>query len=84
MIDSPTPHCTIRAQDPLTATPENAAGGPRGHPAYGMPRELDGLWGGHLIMASTEVANEHGGFLEGALVAAEAAHRHIGKAVPRN
>ena len=48
-----------------------------------MPRELEGLWGGRLIMASTEVANEHGGFLEGALVAAEAAHRHIiSKAVP--
>ncbi|CAD7703440.1 unnamed protein product [Ostreobium quekettii] len=44
----------------------------RGHPAYGLPRALKGLWDGRLLMGSTEVAWESGGFLEGALEAAEA------------
>ena len=40
------------------------------HPAYGLPDELTGLWDGELHLCSTEVANEYGGYLEGALAAA--------------
>lgn len=48
---------------------------PAGHPHYGMPQALSDLWDGKLLFASTEVAPQFGGFLEGALEAAEnAAH----------
>ncbi len=58
------------AQDPLTATlADHTPGGL--HPVYGRPRALADLWDGHLIMGSTEVAAQFGGFLEGALAAAD-------------
>ena len=41
------------------------------HPDYGLPTPLSGLWGGKLIFGGTEVAPEFGGYLEGALEAAE-------------
>ena len=41
------------------------------HPRYGLPSALRHLWKGKLILGSTEIASEFGGFLEGALVAAE-------------
>lgn len=60
------------AFDPLTATPADAA--PQySHPAYGLPAALQGLWDGRLIIAGTEVAKSYGGYIEGALEAAEAA-----------
>ena len=60
------------AQDNATATPADAQ--PlHAHPTYGMPEELHSLWEGRLGFAGSEVAPEFGGFLEGALEAAEAA-----------
>lgn len=62
------------AADPFTATeldhrPVHA------HPDYGLPHVLSRLWGNALILSGTEVAPTFGGFLEGALEAAErAAH----------
>ncbi|MEM7295860.1 MAG: NAD(P)/FAD-dependent oxidoreductase [Pseudomonadota bacterium] len=44
----------------------------RSHPTYGRPALLNGLWDGRLHFAGTEVAESFGGFLEGALSAAEA------------
>ncbi|MEM8541660.1 MAG: FAD-dependent oxidoreductase, partial [Pseudomonadota bacterium] len=44
---------------------------PAGHPHYGLPSALSGLWDGQLMFGSTETANQFGGFLEGALEAAE-------------
>ena len=44
---------------------------PSGHPHYGLPSALRNLWQGKLIMGSTEIASQFGGFLEGALTAAE-------------
>lgn len=41
------------------------------HPIYGMPAGLKGLWGGQLHFAGTEVAAQFGGYIEGALEAAE-------------
>lgn len=59
------------ARDPFTATPPDAEP-PTHHPRYGLPPELTGLWDGRLMLGSTEVAAEFGGFVEGALEAAEA------------
>lgn len=41
------------------------------HPEYGLPDALDNLLGGRLIFGGTEVAAQFGGYLEGALEAAE-------------
>ncbi|MEM7546419.1 MAG: FAD-dependent oxidoreductase [Pseudomonadota bacterium] len=60
------------AEEPLTAVAADDVL-PNGHPRYGMPAALRGLWGGRLIFASSEIGTEFGGFLEGALEAADAA-----------
>jgi len=58
------------ARDPFTATQADQA--PlHAHPTYGMPRALAGLWDGRLHFAGTEVAPQFGGYLEGALEAAD-------------
>lgn len=60
------------AYDPLTATLADAA--PQySHPAYGLPTALENLWSGQIVLAGTEVAQAYGGYIEGALEAAEAA-----------
>jgi len=43
----------------------------RSHPSYGLPPSLSRLWDGKVLLGSTETAPVHGGFLEGALEAAE-------------
>ena len=58
------------AQDAHTATPSDAEA-LYAHPRYGLPTVLDGLMEGRLILGSTETAPQFGGFLEGALEAAE-------------
>ena len=60
------------ADDPLTATALDDDP-PPGHPTYGLPQSLRDLWGGKLHLASTETAEQFGGYLEGALEAAEQA-----------
>ena len=40
------------------------------HPTYGLPHSLKNIWGGNIILSSTETAPEFGGYLEGALEAA--------------
>ena len=58
------------AFDPFTATQADQR--PLyAHPSYGMPRALADLWGGKLHMSGTETAPQFGGYLEGALEAAE-------------
>lgn len=58
------------ADAPQTATPADRE--PMfAHPDYGMPPRLAHLWGGNLLLGSTEVAPDHGGFLEGALAQAD-------------
>lgn len=59
--------------DLRTATPADRAP-PAGHPVYGP---LSGS--ARILFAGTEVAPEEGGFLEGALAAAEAAHAVIAR-----
>ena len=50
------------------------------HPDYGLPSDLRDLWEGKLVFAGTEVAGQFGGYLEGALEAAEAAATHLNSA----
>ena len=58
------------AQVPQISTPLDLA--PSGHhPSYGLPVALRSLWGGALTFGSTETAGDFGGYLEGALEAAE-------------
>ncbi|MEP4194408.1 MAG: FAD-dependent oxidoreductase [Aliishimia sp.] len=58
------------AFDPLTATKADQA--PLyAHPIYGLPQDLIGIWDGRLYFAGTEVAPQFGGYVEGALEAAE-------------
>ena len=58
------------AFDPLTATPADQA--PLyAHPVYGMPHAMSGLWESTLHFGSTEMAPQFGGYIEGALEAAE-------------
>jgi monoamine oxidase len=58
--------------DPATATHADCAP-PAGHPAYRPLAPTE-----RLFFAGTETAPEDGGFLEGALAAAEAAHALLG------
>ncbi len=43
----------------------------RSHPSYGMPQALRDIWQERLIFSGTETAGTFGGYLEGALEAAE-------------
>ena len=60
------------AAEPFVATEQDRAF-PGHHPAYGPAGDLGEAWCERLTLAGTEVADVGGGFLEGALVAAEAA-----------
>lgn len=60
------------AQEKFTATASDLTA-PSAHPHYRPPPALAPLERDGLIFASTEVAPEHGGFLDGALAAAERA-----------
>ncbi|MEM9582922.1 MAG: NAD(P)/FAD-dependent oxidoreductase [Pseudomonadota bacterium] len=60
------------AQDKHTATTEDQA--PLfAHPHYGLPSAVQNLWNGALILSGSETSATFGGFLEGALDAAEIA-----------
>ncbi len=58
------------AFDPFTATKADLAP-VHGHPTYGLPEALTGLWGDRLLFSGSELAPQFGGYLEGALEAAE-------------
>lgn len=68
-------------EDPLTATADDRLA-PTHHPAYGTPTGGRSLWKGRLIWAGSETADVSGGYLEGALEAAEAALRLVDKKLP--
>jgi monoamine oxidase len=61
------------AQEVLTATADDENEQPLQHPPYGTPASLANVWDGKLRLASTEMAPGFGGYLEGALEAAEMA-----------
>ncbi|MEM6758710.1 MAG: FAD-dependent oxidoreductase [Pseudomonadota bacterium] len=71
------------ARDARTATAADAA--PQySHPTYGLPHAMRGLWDGHLLFAGTEVAPNFGGYIEGALEAAEIALAQLEAMEPAN
>lgn len=58
------------AFDNATATPTDQA--PlTAHPRYGLPAAAETLWDGALLMSGSETALDFGGYLEGALEAAQ-------------
>lgn len=58
------------SNDTLTATPADHA--PGGHHDFSpRPQALDGVWDGRVLFAGSEAAIQFGGYLEGALEAAE-------------
>ena len=59
------------AIDPLTATAADSH--QHGHPQFGLPPQLEGVWHGRIMFSSAEMAEVFGGLVEGALEAAEAA-----------
>ena len=64
------------AADPFCATPADQE--PlMAHPRYGLPAALARVWDGRVVFAGSEVAMEFGGYLEGALEAAQAALRQL-------
>ncbi len=69
------------ALDPLTSTPHDCKP-QHSHPAYGLPEALRGLWEDRLVFAGTEVASHFGGYIEGALEAADAALTVLTRNVP--
>ena len=64
------------AFDPMTSTQADLA--PLNtHPRYGLPPAMANIWGRRILFGGTEVAPEFGGYLEGALEAAETAFNMI-------
>ena len=64
------------AFDPYTATTADHT--PLSvHPHYGLPRAMQNLWNGQLLLSGTETAEAFGGYLEGALEAAENAQHRL-------
>ncbi|MEO1639820.1 MAG: FAD-dependent oxidoreductase [Pseudomonadota bacterium] len=61
---------------PFTSTAADATP-PPGHPSYLMPAQARNVWDGKLIFATTEMAPDNGGLIEGALAAADAAAAQI-------
>ncbi|MEM7206453.1 MAG: FAD-dependent oxidoreductase [Pseudomonadota bacterium] len=47
------------------------------HPRYGLPNEFSNIWSGRVVFASSETADQFGGFLEGALESAERAFKAL-------
>jgi len=60
------------AADPLTATADDRDAA-AGHPSANGTPWFDGAWTGRAVMAGSETASEHPGYLEGALEAANPA-----------
>ena len=58
------------AFEPFTATDADKAA-LYAHPTYGLPQAMTGLWDDRLHFAGSEVAPTFGGYIEGALEAAE-------------
>ncbi len=64
------------AADPLTATDADARP-VYAHPTYGLPPALQRIWDNRLFFSGSETAPTFGGYLEGALEAADHTARHL-------
>jgi monoamine oxidase len=69
-------HMQDWAQNPMIATQRDSIA-LRAHPDYGLPKQLSDIWEGNVVFASTEMGRDFGGFLEGALEAAEQANANL-------
>lgn len=70
-------HLKDWAKDPFTTGPGDHIA-PNGHPPYGEPA-LQQLWfDDRLAIAGAEADGQHGGLIEGALAAADAAVERLG------
>jgi monoamine oxidase len=47
------------------------------HPLYSPPAGKISIWDDSVLFAGTETAQEHGGYMEGAIIAAERAVMNI-------
>jgi len=65
------------AREPFTATPYDQPPMVE-HPLYHPPNGRTSMWDGIVHFAGTETVEEHGGYIEGALAAAERAVRESG------
>lgn len=65
------------AFEPQTATVRDHTL-PNHHPNYGLPNVLNTIWNGNIILSSTEAAPHYGGYIEGALEAAELTLKKLG------
>ena len=65
------------ATEPLSAAALSDAQPLTHHPHYGKPEDLAHVWGGQLILTGTELAPDFGGYLEGALAAAQQTAKQI-------
>jgi len=72
-------HVKLWSEDPLTATSDDRAA-PTEHPVYRPVPVRGTAWAGRLLLSGSETAAEDGGFLEGALAAAEQTLAEIGSA----
>ncbi|MFT5176154.1 MAG: monoamine oxidase [Gammaproteobacteria bacterium] len=59
------------AEEAFTATEQDARDESPGHQSNGSPLALMSLWGGQLMLGSSEMGRGFGGYLEGALEAAD-------------
>ncbi|MGZ5922432.1 MAG: flavin monoamine oxidase family protein [Rhizomicrobium sp.] len=69
-------HVKDWSADPLTATADDRDAA-AGHPSAGGMAWFDPAWADRAVMAGSETASEHPGYLEGALLAAEDAVRGL-------
>jgi len=70
------------AAEPFTATTEDRTP-PRGHSLYDLTHMLDPVWDARLALIGSEAGGEHGGYMEGALLAVDAALNRVLELRPR-
>ncbi len=69
------------ATEPFTATADDQTP-PRWHSLYDLTNAVGHPWGGRLALIGSEAGGEHGGYMEGALLAVDAALSRVLKALP--
>lgn len=71
------------AAEPFTATADDQMP-PRWHSLYDLTNAIDRPWDGRLAVIGSEAGGEHGGYMEGALLAVDAALSRVLEALPRD
>lgn len=71
------------AAEPFTATADDQTP-PRWHSRYDLTNAIDQPWDSRLALIGSEAGGEHGGYMEGALLAVDAALSQVLEALPRD